>query len=253
MIWMAALFLFQLPQLLEPDVDKNPYTTQADLDQGRKLYGGRCAGCHGPTGDGGKGANLAVSILPRATDDRALYRVIRYGLIDTEMPSSLMAPREIWQVSTFVRSLGRLPHEDIQGDAGRGRQIVNRKGGCLQCHSIGVEGGRMGPALTDIGARSSPAHIRAKLLDATGAVPDDFRVVELKTNKGQTVSGVRLNEDVWSIQVLDFSDRLHSFWKQDLAALKVDKRTPMPSYRERFNAQELNDVVAYLVGLRGSR
>jgi putative heme-binding domain-containing protein len=146
-----------------------------------------------------------------------------------------------------------LPHEEIQGDAGRGQQIVSRKGGCLQCHSIGLEGGRLGPALTEIGARSSPAHIRAKLLDAASAVPDDFRVVELKTNKGQTVSGVRLNEDVWSIQVRDFRDQLHSFWKQDLADLKVEKRTPMPSYRERFNAQELNDVVAYLAGLRGGR
>ena len=253
MIWIAALFLFQLPQLLEPEVDKNPYTSQADLDQGGRLYGGRCAGCHGPTGDGGKGANLAVSMLPRAGNDRSLYRVIRYGLPDTEMPGSLMAPREIWQIAAFVQSLGRLPHEEIHGDAARGRQIVNTKGGCMQCHSIGIEGGRMGPALTDIGARSSPAHLRAKIQDAASAVPDDFRVVEIKTKRGENVSGIRLNVDVWSIQVRDFGDKLHSFWKQDLAELKVDHRTPMPPYRDRLNAQEINDVVAYLAGLRGAQ
>ncbi len=251
MIWWLAVFFLQQQQRTEPAVDTNAYTSAADIAQGKKLYEGRCAGCHGPTGDGGKGANLAVALLPRAATDRALYQVIRYGIQDTEMPVSLMAPREIWQVASFVRTLGKVEREPVSGNADRGQALVKGKGGCLQCHTIGLEGGRMGPSLTDVGARHGPGHLRTKLLDATSQIPDQFRIVKLTTKSGQTVSGVRLNEDTWSIQIRDFSDRIQSFWKADLQELSVEHRTMMPSYSDRLDAQELNDVIAYLAGLRG--
>ncbi|MDQ6706571.1 MAG: c-type cytochrome [Acidobacteriota bacterium] len=252
MIWLAALFLLQRPQTLDVEIGaRNPHTTQADIEQGKRLFAGRCAGCHGPTGDGGKGANLAVPVLPRTSDDRSLYRTIRYGIPDTEMPSSLMSPREIWQVAAFVRTLGQLQRDPVRGDAARGYQLARGKGGCLQCHAIGLAGGRIGPALTDIGLRMSPSHLRAKLVDPGSNVPDQFRIVDLKTRDGQAVSGVRLNEDTWSIQVRDFDDKLHSFWKQDLLELKVDRRTVMPSYRTRFAEQEIDDITAYLTALGG--
>ncbi len=252
MIWWAALLLWQQNMQL-PEVSNNPHTTEADVEQGRKLYAGRCAGCHGPGGDGGKGANLAVPVLPRAVSDRSLYQVVRYGIPDTEMPASLMAPREVWQISAYVRSLGKLRNEPIAGDAGRGAQLVRGKGGCLQCHAIGTEGGRMGPALTDIGARRGPGHLRNKLIDATSDVPETFRLVDVRTKDGRQITGIRLNEDTWSIQVRDFSDRFHSLSKDSLASLRSERRTPMPSYKQRLDAGEINDVVAYLAGLRGAQ
>src|SRR5690242_12643761 len=122
MIWVYALLFFQQPLPLDlPTVEKNPYTTEADVDQGKKLYAGRCAGCHGPAGNGGKGANLAVPVLPRGTTDLSLYKVIRYGIPETEMPSFNMAPREIWQLSAFVRTLGRIAAETVEGDPARGK------------------------------------------------------------------------------------------------------------------------------------
>ena len=70
--WAAVLLLLPAQILDLPVVTKNPYTAAADLEQGKKLYNGRCAGCHGPAGNGGKGANLAVPSLPRAqTDSRS--------------------------------------------------------------------------------------------------------------------------------------------------------------------------------------
>jgi len=251
MIWWLAVFFLPQQQMTEPAVDTNAYTSAADIAQGKKLYEGRCAGCHGPSGDGGKGANLAVPLLPRAATERALYQVIRYGIQDTEMPVSLMAPREIWQVASFVRTLGKVEREPISGSADRGRALVNGKGGCLQCHTIGLQGGRMGPALTGVGSRRGPGHLRMKLLDATSQIPEQFRIVKLTTKTGENVSGVRMNEDTWSIQIRDFSDRIQSFWKADLRELSVERKTIMPSYRDRLDAQELNDVVAYLSGLRG--
>jgi cytochrome c oxidase cbb3-type subunit III len=250
--WIALLF-FQLPLQMDlPNVDRNPHTTADDLALGKKLYAGRCAGCHGPGGDGGKGANLAVSQLPRASTDLALYRVVRYGLPETEMPATLLAPREVWQIAAFVRSLGAAStSEAMNGDAGRGKQLVSGKGGCLGCHAIGLEGGRLGPALTDVGARRGPGHLRAKLLDSPANIPDGFKMAEITMRDGRKIEGVRLNEDVHSIQILDASGKLHSQWKKDLLNVKVERRTPMPSYGGKLSSQEINDVAAYLSSLRG--
>jgi putative heme-binding domain-containing protein len=248
---IALLFFFQFPQMDLPNVDRNPHTTGADLAQGRKLYAGRCAGCHGPNGDGGKGANLAVAILPRASTDLALYRVVRYGLPDTEMPATLLAPREVWQIATYVRGLGATSAGTAsEGDPSKGKRIVATKG-CLQCHAIGLEGGRLGPALTDVGTRRGPGHLRAKLVDSAGNLPDNFRMAVVSTRDGRRIEGVRLNEDIHSIQIMDASGHLHSYWKKDLLSIKVEQRTPMPSYGGALSGAELTDVVAYLSSLRG--
>ena len=250
MIWWTALLLFQAPPLLDLP-GKNPYTSAEDIAYGKQLYLGRCAGCHGPEGNGGKGANLAVPVLPRAAQDPGLYRVIRYGIPDTEMPGSLMDGRELWQTAAFVRTLGALPAVPVSGNARSGEQVLRGKAGCLQCHTLRNEGGRMGPPLTGIGARRSATHLRAKIVDPMADVPDTFRAVQLTTKEGKVVRGIRLNEDSWSIQLRDTADRLHSFWKEDIAKITSEKRTTMPAYRDRLNEQELNDLVAYLSAERG--
>jgi putative heme-binding domain-containing protein len=252
MHWWAVLLLFQPPQSLDIP-DKNPYTSTADIAHGKSLYQGRCAGCHGPEGNGGKGANLAVPTLARATEDRSLYRIIRYGIPDTEMPASLMDSRELWQTAAFVRSLGQVPSTPVTGDAQGGEQLLRGKAGCLQCHALGNEGGRMGPPLSGIGARRSAAHLRAKILDPAGDVPDTFRAVSITTRDGRAIQGIRINEDTFSIQVRDFGDRFHSVWKDDIGKITSEKRTSMPSARGRLTDREIDDLVAYLAGQRGAQ
>jgi cytochrome c oxidase cbb3-type subunit 3 len=248
---LAALLFFQHLVLEDlPKVDKNPYTSVGDLEQGKKLYLGRCAGCHGPTGDGGKGANLATPVLARGDSDLALYRTIRYGLPDTEMPAHNMTEREIWQMATYVRSLGQGGLQRVNGNSRRGAALVRGRGGCLQCHLLNGEGGLIGPALSSIGRRRSASYLKEKLLDPGKELAADFSVVTLRTAGGSKITGVWMNEDTWSIQVRDLNARLHSYWKQDLAELAVERRTMMPSYAGQLNQQEQNDIVAFLGGLR---
>jgi cytochrome c oxidase cbb3-type subunit 3 len=250
----APVILFQHTALLDlPTVDKNPHTSAADLEQGKKLYAGRCAGCHGPAGDGGKGANLAMPALPRGETDLALYKVIRYGLPDTEMPSHNMTQREIWQIAAHVRTLGRSGQGDPGGDPRRGAALVRGKGGCLQCHVVDGEGGHLGPPLTDIGRRRSPAYFKKKLLTPAQELSEDFRVVKLTTRDGRKMTGVKLNEDTFSIQMRDMKMGLHSFWKHDLAELAIEQRTLMPPYAGQLSEQELKDIVAFLARTGGNR
>jgi cytochrome c oxidase cbb3-type subunit III len=253
MLWFAALLLFQHGALDLPNVDKNPHTGAEDIALGKKLYGGLCAGCHGPAGDGGKGTNLATPVLARAQNDLGLYRVIRYGIPDTEMPSHNRTPREIWQISAYVRSLGKIESEQTSGSPKRGGELVRGKGGCLQCHLAGGAGGHIGPPLDGIGRRRSTTYLRTKLFDPGKELAGNFAVAQITTKSGQKLSGVRLNEDTWSIQVRDMSSKIHSFWKTDLSDLKVEQKTLMPSYRDRLTRQETEDIVAYLAQMRGEQ
>jgi putative heme-binding domain-containing protein len=253
MLLWAPFLLFQL-QLPLDIPSKNPHTSAADIEQGKRLYMGRCAGCHGPTGDGGKGANLAVPALQRATEDRALYRIIRFGIPDTEMPASLMDAHELWQTAAFVRTLGQVPATaPVTGDPRKGEQIFRTKGNCLNCHALGIEGGRIGPSLSGIGARRGAAHLKAKIEDPASDVPHTFRLVQITTKAGKSLRGIRLNEDTFSVQIRDFSGNPQSVWKDDIAKMTSEKKTNMPAYRGRLSDSELNDLAVFLAAEKGAQ
>jgi hypothetical protein len=97
-------------------------------------------------------------------------------------------------------------------------------------------------------------YLREALLDPEAAVPDGFLQVRLVTQDGRRITGVRVNEDTFSIQIRDLSDNFHSFFKSELAELdKQQGKSPMPSYKGVFSSGELDDLVAYLDSLRGNQ
>lgn len=229
-----------------------PPTTPQDLASGERLYRTQCAYCHGPRGEGGRGATLARPRLLHAPDDVALFQIIARGIPDTEMPGHWFTPREIWQIVAFVRTLGREPPQKASGDRARGAKLYSGKGGCIQCHTISGRGGAIGPDLSDIGARRSVAYLRKALINPEAAVPDGFLEVELALPDGRRITGVRLNEDAFSIQIRDLAGDFHSFFKNELAELReLRGKSPMPGYRGLLSASQLDDVIAYLDSLRG--
>lgn len=112
----------------------------------------------------------------------------------------------------------------------------------------------MGTPLTDVGSRRGAAYLRAKVLEPASSLPEEFQQVQIVTGDGRRVTGIRLNEDTYSIQVRDLSDQLLSFWKDEITSLERQPgRSPMPGYGERLSGRELDDLVAYLVSLQSDR
>jgi len=233
---------------------QNPFTTSADMKSGEQLFHGQCGRCHGPKGEGGLGAILAQPRLRHAPDDESLFKVIRDGVKGTEMPAaSTLSSREIWQLAGYVRSLGQLPVETVPGDPHRGQEIYRTKGKCSQCHILNGQGESVGPELSDIGVRRNARYLRESLVEPEAAVPDGFLQVHIVTRDGRSIIGVRLNEDTFTIQLRDLTGRIYSFFKQDLKDLQKDfGKSPMPSYQRVLTPAELDDLVAYLVSLRGN-
>jgi len=221
---------------------------QDDLARGKKLYDGFCSLCHGQTGTGGKGPNLARPILPRAADEEQLVAVIREGIRGTEMPGFWqLTEREAKQLAGYVRSLGRIEPEKLTGDAARGKALYASKG-CAGCHIVQGAGTGLGPELSEIGVRRSAAYLREAIVNPGASVPEGFLMVSVASG-GRTVRGVRVNEDSFSIQVRDAAGKYHSFRKSDAKIDRDAKSSLMPAYR--LSPSELEDLVAYLAGLRG--
>jgi cytochrome c oxidase cbb3-type subunit 3 len=224
---------------------------QSDVAAGRKIFESQCALCHGQTGGGGRGPSLARPKLSKAPDDAALRRVISNG-IEPEMPAAWqLNPKEVANVAAFVRSLGALPPEAIPGDRVRGGRIYDAQG-CAGCHIVGGKGEGFGPELSDIGARRSAAHLRRAIRQPASLLPDDFLFLAVTPAAGDPVRGIRVNEDSFTLQLKDAQGRFHSFRKSDLKDIRrFHKETPMPSYEGRISPSDLDDLVAYLAGLRG--
>jgi cytochrome c oxidase cbb3-type subunit III len=228
-----------------------PAAAQNDLATGRKIFESQCALCHGQTGGGGRGPALNRPKLDKAPDEDALRRVISNGF-DGEMPGAWqLHPREVAGVAAYVRSLGSIPPEPLAGDPGRGARIFNEKG-CAGCHMVAGKGEGFGPDLSSIGARRSAAWLRRTVRRPAESLPDGFQFLAATTASGDTIRGIRVNEDTFSIQLKDSRGRFHSLRKSDLKELRrLEHETPMPSYENQLNASELDDLVAYLAGLRG--
>ena len=71
------------------------------------------------------------------------------------------------------------------------------------------------------------------------------------TKDGKVINGRRLNEDTYTVQLIDEQEHLVSLTKADLREFAVLKSTPMPSYKDKFSAQDLADLEAYLLSLKG--
>jgi len=225
---------------------------RADLATGAKLFEHHCALCHGPKGEGGRGPMLTRAKLSRAPDDTALVKIIEQGIRGTEMPGAdSISDREMRQTAAFVRSLGKVSLKPVPGDPARGAEIYRAKGNCATCHSIKGEGGISAPDLAGVGGSRSAGYLRESLVDPQAAVPEGFLMVHVVAKSGQDVTGVRVDEDSFSLQVRDSVGRSYSFWKSEIA--QVDKqrgKSPMPSYKGQLSEEELTDLVAYLASLK---
>ncbi len=226
----------------------------SDIAAGAVLYGRLCVNCHGVSGTGVGGIDLHHGILPRAQTDDALRAVISTGFPQAGMPSFQLASDELRALVAFVRAGAETGAEESPvslGDAGRGRAVFETKGKCLTCHRVADRGSFAAPALTSIGRERTPAMIQRSLLEPSLFMRPINRPVRAVMNDGRVITGRRLNEDTYSVQIVSDDGRLLSLVKSEIEQWTVSTTSPMPSYRDALTPPELADLIAYLVSLKG--
>lgn len=223
-----------------------------DIALGASLYAARCITCHGAQGDAIGGVQLRSGKFRNAITDTDLARFIRAGSQSAGMPPFALDNADMAGIIAYLRNMNTFDAATVKtGDAARGRAVFEGKGACRSCHRVGRDGSRVAPDLTDIGAARSAGSIQRSLLDPSSQMMPINRPVRLVTKEGTVINGRRLNEDTYTIQVIDDRERLHSLAKADLREFTISKTSLMPSYKGTLSPEELADLLGYLLSLKG--
>ncbi len=227
--------------------------SDAGISQGRALFRSNCAFCHGLTAEGGRGPNLVSAPLHHGEAEADIKGVIRNGVPGTTMPAfSEMAAEEVDNLVVYLRSLakGVEKRKTAPGDPKQG-QAVYAKNGCSGCHRIGIEGSVYGPDLTRIGASRSLEYLRESIVHPSADIQPDYEGVTVVTKDGRRVTGVRINEDTFTVQLRTPAQKFVGFSKDGLREVVYEKKSLMPAY-DRLSDKDLENLLAYLASLQGS-
>jgi putative heme-binding domain-containing protein len=226
--------------------------TPSDVENGGRLYRTNCASCHGPNGDLQPGVDLGHGKFRRATADEEVAAIITKGIPGTGMPPGNFTESQALTIVAYLRSMAASSNvAATAGDPARGKEVFEGKGQCLTCHRVRTTGSRVGPDLTDIGMLRRTAELERSLVDPNADMLAANRYYRVVTKDGQTVTGRLLNEDTFSVQLLDTTEKLRSFKIADVREHAFVDKSPMPSYKGKLTPEELSDVIGYLTSLKG--
>jgi putative heme-binding domain-containing protein len=224
-------------------------------ETGRWTFRILCAPCHGIHADGGRGPDLTRGAYSVGDQDKDLYNAIAHGVPGSEMPAygDRLDADAVWRLVAYVRSVARHDAETVQGDAAAGEKAFWGKGGCGACHQVGGKGSGIGPDLTRVGRQRSQKYIRTSILTPDADITTGYGTVKVVLKDGKTISGVERSIDNFSVQFIDLAGKYYSFVREDVTSMAREPRSLMPSYGKLFTPSEMNDLLAYLLSLRGSR
>ena len=245
-----TLLAFAGALLVATSARAQQHETAADVEDGGRVFRSSCANCHGQDGDQVPEVDLGRGQFKRAQTDQDLIGIIQNGIPGTAMPATSFSTEQAARVVAYLRSVAASKRGgSVAGDVARGKALFDGKGSCTTCHRVGAIGSRVGPDLSGIGLVRRASELEGALVDPDADVQATNRTYRVVARDGTVTTGRLLNLDSFSVQLLDTRERLQSFLKSDLRDHGFAP-SPMPSYRTRLNAQEIADVVTYLVSLK---
>jgi putative heme-binding domain-containing protein len=224
------------------------------IEAGRGMFRVYCTPCHGIRGGGGRGPDLTRGTFSAGDKDSDIFRAIYDGVDGTEMQSySLVFGHEgVTKLVAYIRSIARAESTPPHGNAALGDKLFWEKGGCGKCHVVGSRGGHLGPDLTRVGRQRSLAYLRESVVAPSADLTAGYFTVTVVTMDGKSITGVQRGYDNFSAQLVDLAEKFYSFQRSEVRSMKREYRSLMPDGYERvFSATEMDDLLAYLVSLRG--
>ena len=248
--------------------EKNPYAGDAKMAKlGEYQFRVNCAFCHGlGARGGGRGPDLTRAQKHHGISDDEIFRNIHDGIAGTAMPAATnggigvgMSDEEIWQVITFIRSVEKKASAAETGDAAHGKELFYCSAGCATCHMVNGKGGRLGPDLSSTGAsrsldylaesmRSPSQRLAKGLSEPLKDYSQEYETGTVVTADGTKLQGVVLNEDSFTVQMLDTREELRSFEKAKLRSYEKSRESLMPAYDAKaLPEKDLKDLIAFLL------
>lgn len=230
-------------------------------DQGKSLFEQNCSTCHGIDATGEDGPDLHG--VPGTLGDGAVEGIIQHGIRGSAMPGfAELKPQDAADIVAFLHTFDTSTAGAVSGDPKAG-QALFQSSGCSGCHMVDGQGGSVGPDLSRIGDMRGPASLKERLVDPGANLPQSgtgfytakwteylmFRAVQ---KDGQVIEGMRVGENSFVIVLKDVTGKFHTLWKPDLRSLEQEPdKSLMPSFKSTLTPAQMDDLIAYLVTLKG--
>lgn len=248
--------------------EKNPFAGDAKTAKlGESQFRANCAFCHGlGARGGGRGPDLTRVQKHHGNTDGEVFHNIHDGITGTAMPAATnggigvgMSDEEIWQVITYIRSVEKKASAAETGDAVRGKELFYGAAACATCHMVNGKGGRLGPDLSSTGAARSVEYLAESLRSPSKRLAkgiseplkdfsQEYETATIVTSGGTKVLGVVLNEDSFTVQILDTREELRAFEKAKLRSYEKTRESLMPAYDAKaLPDKDLKDLIAFLL------
>lgn len=121
---------------------------------------------------------------------------------------------------------------------------------CAACHTIGNEGGTIGPQLDGVG-KWGPRALAEKILDPNRNVSEAFRNYTITLKDGKVMSGLFRREEGEVIIFADITGKEFSVSRENIAEQKISRYTLMPDHFGNVLSQkEFNALLKYLLSLQ---
>lgn len=230
------------------------HETGADLFSGEQVYQNICANCHGLDGGLVPNVDLGHGVFRQNYTDDQLVAIIRNGIANTPMPPNpTMSDEQAQLVVNFLRSRAVDSSSALAGDAAKGRTLFVERGSCGSCHMVNGRGEPVGPDLSRIGDVRTAAELTQSLRAPDAVILPNNRQFEVTTTAGEYYLGKLMNQDTFTVQMLDGTGKLRSFEKAKLSEFGFAP-SPMGALTpEEWSNQEIADLVAYLASLRAPK
>ena len=228
-----------------------------------------CALCHGlGARGGGRGPDLTRAVKKHTHNDAEMFQVISNGIPGTAMPANGtngqgvgMTDHEIWQIITYIRSQEVKAPAKPLGNVAHGKELFYGDANCSLCHMVNGRGGRLGPDLSGVGGsrtreaiidsvRNPSRRLAWGLTEATKEFPQEYETATVVTADGKQIKGVTLNEDSFTVQIMDSAEQIHLLEKDKLKSFQKSRDSMMPKYDpEILSDKDLEDIVSFLIGV----
>jgi putative membrane-bound dehydrogenase-like protein len=214
----------------------------AESQESASLRGAALAAC----------AKLAPKGAPDAgADDAALDRWCAWGA--AHIPNFVEPPRAAAGEERARNERLAKAALDRPGDAFRGRALFFDPAGprCYACHQVGKEGEKVGPDLTDVGAKYGKRFLVESILEPSRAIHGGFEAAVFELEGGRQLSGTVVGESQDSVDVVTGPGARESLPKNKIRTRGTQAISPMPSgLAAALDEEKFTDLVAYLASLR---
>jgi len=250
--WLGLLAAVVGSMYAQQQVQHAGEYSPADIQAGAAVYASQCTNCHGPNGDQVSQVDLRSGRFRNASSDDDLRRIVTNGIPGTSMPGRRLDPPQMVSLIAYLRNMRDFKAGAVAlGDPIRGQALYDGKGRCATCHRVNGKGSHAGPDLSDIGTSRTASVLEQTLMDPTSTMTPINRAIRIVTKDGKTINGRRMNEDTYTVQLIDDQEHLLSLAKTNLREYTILDKSSMPSYKDTLNAQEMSELVAYLASLKG--